>query len=302
MQDQANGLRDLIRESGERSSPTSTHRPRTLIVTSGKGGVGKTNLAVNLAICLRKRGRRVVLVDAARGFVNVAALCQITCSYNVLHVLRRQRSLSDALVPGPADVRVLPGASGIGELADVAPGAASKLVDELEGLVDEVDDLVLDAGRGLDPGVRDFIVAADSTLLVTTPEPTAITDAYAVVKALTTAPSRVDWNLVLNQASSPAEAHQVLDRIGTACERFLGLSVIPAGYVLADPHVSAAVHRRRPLVLEYPACPASRSIGRLADWLVRELIPVSKLTRKRPQAPSRLSTRTASRRQRVVAR
>lgn len=301
MQDQANGLRHLIRETGGGSEEPPGHRARTLVVTSGKGGVGKSNLSLNLAISLAQRGRRVVLLDADFGPANVDVLCQIQGPYNLSHLLTGARKLSEVLVPGPAGVRIIPGARGVRDLADAARGAPASLLEELDGLEEETDDLVVDTGSGLHRTVREFIVVADLPLLVTTPEPTAVTDAYAVIKSLAAQEPPLCWHLVVNQASSPGEAHEVLDRIGAACRRFLGITVPAAGYVLADPHVPAAVRRRRPVILEYPACPASRSIGRLAEWLTSESCPVHTSTRNRVEPMPRFFTRMADHLRRVAA-
>lgn len=286
MHDQANELRNLIRETAAHPASASPRRARRVVITSGKGGVGKSNLSLNLAIALAQRGRRVVLLDADLGLANLEVLCQLDCPYNLSHVLCGARELSDVLVSGPAGVRILPGAGGISSLADAEPSLRRALLAEFDELEAGSDELLVDTGSGLHRAVREFIVAADRPILVATPEPTAITDAYAVVKALAADRQRIAWRLVVNQADSPAEAQHVLDRIGTAARRFLGIAVPSAGFVPADPHVPAAVRRRRPVILEYPACPASCAIRHLAEWLTSESClethPTPKRTNPRP--------------------
>lgn len=267
---------------------------RVLAVVSGKGGVGKTNLCLNLAVALSRRGRRVLLLDADMGLANVDVVCGIENSWNLSHVLSGAKRLGDVVVPGPAGVRLVPGASGVADLGDSSPGSRPVFLEQLGELEPEVDDVLIDTRSGVGPAVRRLMQAADRVIVVTTSEPPAITDTYALIKVLQiekplatsiaasfpgAGGSNSPWNasggnglpeiqLVGNQVSGAAEARDILGRLRAACRRFLGVSVEAADYVVTDPKVSQAVRRRRPFLLEYPACPASRCVRRLAGRLV----------------------------------
>jgi flagellar biosynthesis protein FlhG len=310
--DQANGLRHLTREAGasfdartavprraefrwralpaalphgngdpgDGSSGKPTRRARSLVVAGGNEGVGSSTLSLNLAIALAKYGRRVVLFDTNRR-AKLNGPWEAECRYDLSPLLTDEQTLAEILAPGPAGIRLLSGAGTPDDCGRAEPEAQAAILGELERLEEDADDLVVDLGSPWSRSTSELLLAADLPLLVTTPEPVAITRAYSLVKSLRGAAHRLDWRLVVNQSSSPAEAHDVLDRIGGASRRFLATPVSGAGYVLTDPHVPAAARRRRPLLLEYPACPASRSISRIAAWLAGESRPESDPTRNR---------------------
>jgi flagellar biosynthesis protein FlhG len=255
MLDQATHLRSLMRQ---RSGAT------VIAITSGKGGVGKSNIAVNLAIKLASAGKDVVLLDADLGLANADVLCNIDLPANLSHVISRKRELREVKVRAPGGFHLIGGASGLARMADLTDGDRQRLIDALGELEQSSDVILIDTGAGISPNVLSFTRAADHVLVVTTPEPTAITDAYAVVKVMSKDGGERKISLLVNQAHSAAEARLVHERIARVARQFLNISILDAGYVLADEQVSLCVRRRIPFVLGSPRSPASLCVEKLA--------------------------------------
>lgn len=243
---------------------------RVLAVASGKGGVGKTNVAVNLAVTFAKQGYQVVVLDCDLGLANVDALLGLHPKFTLQHVLTRQRRLEEVVLEGPAGVRIVPGASGLSELADLTDAQRDDLMARLGGIDGMADIVILDTGAGISANVLQFVVAAGDVLIVTTPEPTAITDAYALIKVVTSrvtqargeAPMRM--RLVVNQTMNDAEARETATNIVTVAKRFLDVDIEPLGGIPADPAVLRAVRSQGPFTLLTPRAPASQAVERLA--------------------------------------
>jgi len=285
MSDQADGLRQrVLARSGATAladPPKMASRPReappsarSLLFTSGKGGVGTSNLALNLAIALGQLGQRVVLVDADLGLANIDLLCGLTPPCDLGDVLMGDRPLAEAVVDGPGGIRIVPGAHGMRTLCEVLGDGPARLVAELEALEAGADFLIVDAGSGLGPSVSTLAAAADQVTVVTTPEPTSVADAHAAIgrfrRAAAGAPS---IRALVNQVSDAAEAADVLARLEASSRQFLGVVVTPLGHVRLDPHVPRAVRARRPFLTEYPQAIASRGVRRLARALIEERQP-----------------------------
>lgn len=269
--DQATTLRSLMAQE---------RRPRASVIaiTSGKGGVGKSNVAVNLAIKLSSAGKRVVLLDADLGLANADVLCNVELPCNLSHVIARKKELHDVMVKAPGGFRLIGGASGLARMADLTDFERQRIVDALGELEETADIILIDTGAGISPNVLSFTRAADHVLVLTTPEPTAITDAYAVIKVISRGaaasgggghaahgdePGR-QVSLLVNQARSPGEARVVHERIAQVARQFLGVSVLDAGFLYADEQVPLAVRKRVPFVLASPRCPASLCVTQLA--------------------------------------
>lgn len=259
-----------------------TSSARTIAVTSGKGGVGKTNVAVNLAIALADLGRRVVLWDMDLGLANVDVLLNIKVSADLGDVLAGRLQLEEIIVTGPGGVHVIPGASGDERLANLADHQVRALVNDLERLTHQADFIIIDTGAGLSRHTLQFAAGADEVLLVTTPEPTAMLDAYAVVKLLSrdSAPSEI--HLLVNMARDVREARNTIWRITASAENFIGSHLQEDGYILFDKAVGDAVRRRTPVLLAAPESAASKSIRTIAD-LIDKAAPLS-IRREAPEA------------------
>lgn len=239
-----------------------------IAVTSGKGGVGKSNVSVNLAIRLAAAGKNVVLLDADLGLANADVLCNIDLPFNLSHLISGQRPLDDVMVRAPGGFRLIGGASGLARMADLSDADRQRIVASLAVVEQQADFIVIDTGAGISPNVLSFTRAADDVLVVTTPEPTAITDAYAVVKVLSRdaggEQARRRTSLLVNQALSPEEAQLVHERIARVARQFLNVNLLNAGWLPDDEHVVLSVRRRTPFVLAYPKCPASLCVTQLA--------------------------------------
>lgn len=238
-----------------------------IAVTSGKGGVGKSSLALNLAVAAASRDRRVVLVDADLGLANLDVMCGVNPSAGLADVIAGRRHLSEITVPTHYGIDLVPGASGIAALADLDDEDRQRLLAQMETLERAADLIVIDTGAGISRNVVRFAAAADEVYVIATPEPTSITDAYAAIKLISMTKEHAAVRLVVNQASSRREAGKVGGRIASVSRRFLGLSVDEAGYILQDSKVGEAVRLRRPLVRAFPGSEAALCIASLAKKL-----------------------------------
>jgi flagellar biosynthesis protein FlhG len=279
--DQATQLRRMARAKGlalPNPGLLATPAPRpvgerrramVIAVTSGKGGVGKSNIAVNLAIKLASASKRVVLLDADLGLANADVLCNIDLPSNLSHVISHKRELADVMVAAPGGFQLIGGASGLARMADLSDYDRQRLVAALAEVEARTDVILIDTGAGISPNVLSFTRCADQVLVVTTPEPTANVDAYAVIKVISRdAPDR-PLSLLVNQVRRAEEGLQVYERIARVARQFLGVHVLNAGFVPSDPEVPNSVRRRTPFLLANPRCPASISIGQLAMRLQR---------------------------------
>jgi flagellar biosynthesis protein FlhG len=265
--DQANRLRGLIQS---RTGGSPRWGGRIITVASGKGGVGKSVLALNLAASLAARGRKVALVDADLGLGSLDLLCGLAAEWNLSHVIGGAKSLHETLLDGPAGLKLAAGASGRTDLADGFSRFRERLLDEIADLASRFDDVVLDTPAGLHEPTRAFAAAAATTIVVTAPEPTSLADAYALVKALAGNTQRV--LALVNMADGSEQAGRVVDRLSATAAAFVGAAVRDAGFVPRDPAVPRSVSSRRPFVLAEPRSPAAKAVARLADRLIREAL------------------------------
>lgn len=237
---------------------------KVIVVTSGKGGVGKTNVTVNLALALAQRKQRVLVLDADLGLANVDIAMGLLPKYNLMHVLRGELSLEEIIVTGPLGVSVIASGSGIKELANLDDARRERLLLSLASLKRAYDWLVIDTSAGLGKNVLGFVLAADETLVVTTPEPTAMLDAYSMIKVIFQENPDAQVRLVVNMVRDDGEAREVSDKMTVLAHRFLGAAIAPLGYVVRDPKVGEAVREQTPLLMMYPSTPAARCIQTLA--------------------------------------
>jgi flagellar biosynthesis protein FlhG len=292
--DQAQALRGLMQklQSG-RPDPELVapgKRPCAIGVTSGKGGVGKTNIALNLAIALSRLQSRTCLVDANLGLGNIDLLCGLNGYWNLSHVISGARSVREIVLAGPEGVNVIPGASGLTELGDCPPTVKTDVLNQLAEFEDEHDFLVIDTAAGLHQTTGEFLEACDIVLVVTTPEPTSIADAYALIKSVSGRDiSRLE--ILVNQSDSAPQANLVAQRIQETARTFLHVDVTAGGFVPKDPSVATAVIRRKPFLIDSPQSPASSAVGQLALRLKRvaEMHPPATAARRSAYFP-RLTT------------
>jgi flagellar biosynthesis protein FlhG len=238
---------------------------RVIAIASGKGGVGKTNIAVNLALCLARKGRKVVLIDTDLGTANIDVIMNVQSPCDLSHVIRRERTLKEAAVRVEPRLHLVVGASGLTGIADLTTTQRQSLVDQLMQLEIQSDIILLDCGAGISQNVLAFARAADELMIVTTPEPTALTDAYALIKVLCLAHRAPPMGLIVNQAATEREGLIVSERVAGVASKFLHVPLARCGQILRDPHVSKAVRQRIPFITLYPRCPASDCITMLAN-------------------------------------
>jgi len=245
-------------------------RVRVIAVTSGKGGVGKTHISVNLACCLSKLKRKVLMLDADVGLANIDVILGLAPQYNLYHVLRGEKTIREIMVEGPGGVLILPAASGIQEMTNLSQGNRLTLIDEIKTLQDRVDFMLIDTGAGIASHVMYFNMAAQEIIVVTTPEPTAITDAYALIKVLHQQHAKEHFRLLINMVKSEQEAKEVFTRLNQATNHFLNISVEYLGYVLHDERISEAIRKQQPFVSLFPTAPATKCLQNLAAKIVKE--------------------------------
>lgn len=227
--------------------------PLVFSVTSGKGGVGKTNLAVNLACCLAEFGKRVVLLDADLGLANVDVLLGLTPSRNLFHLFHEGASLDDILCDTPYGFRILPASSGMTDMLSLSTGQKLELLEAVDVLEDEVDYFIVDTGAGINDNVIYFNLASQERLILLTPEPTSLTDAYALIKVLKIRHGVDNFRILVNMAQDMKMAKDIFIRLHMACEHFLsGVSLDLVGVIPQDPAVRASVVKQRPFCCPLP--------------------------------------------------
>jgi flagellar biosynthesis protein FlhG len=260
--DQAERLRELV--GGFKS------RARVIAVTSGKGGAGKTNLAVNLAVLFVQMGKRAIVIDVDNGLANADVLLSVQPKLNLGQVMAGEISVLDALVPAAGGVLLLPGCTSMRHLSDLEKPEREFLIQSFRELEAYADVILIDTGAGISSNVIQFASAADEAIVVTTPEPTAITDGYAVIKAISRQKGFGRIRLAVNQALSPGEAQRVSERVRLVARRFLGIEVDCLGHISADEHVGRAVRRKCPFVIQFPRCQATEDLRAIAERVYEE--------------------------------
>ncbi len=270
--DQAEQLRNIIKKQ----------RPprkiaRVITVTSGKGGVGKSNISVNLGIQMSRLGQRVIILDADFGLANVEVMLGIRPRYNLADLMFRGRGLQDIITKGPENIGFISGGSGIHELANVTRNQIIFLTQKLDELDELADVIIIDTGAGITDSVLEFVTASSEVLLVATPEPTSITDAYALLKTLNRKGDFTTDNTVIkmiaNRVESYEEAKQLYTKLNLVVEKFLTVKMEFLGAVPQDNNVTKAVMQQKPYSTLYPNSPSSKAISELANILCNNIPP-----------------------------
>jgi flagellar biosynthesis protein FlhG len=281
MEDQAEKLREIMKrkKDGAGSSRTSSSskanvkqadKARVITVTSGKGGVGKTNLSVNVALAFARLGRKVVVMDADLGLANVNVMLNMIPKYNLYHVIKKQKTIREILVETEYGISIVAGASGFSQIANMGEDDRKDFISELDSL-SNADIIIIDTSAGVSSNVLDFIAAADDAVIITTPEPTAITDAYGIIKIIATEYDSVNMGLklVVNRAKGAAQAKSVADRMINIAGQFLNLKLDYLGFIYDDVSVSHAVLRQKPFMVVDPKCKASICVQHIVERMDR---------------------------------
>ncbi|MCL2805868.1 MAG: MinD/ParA family protein [Treponema sp.] len=285
MEDQAEKLREIMKrkKDGVNANPVSARlssaaktpskssdKARIITVTSGKGGVGKTNLSVNMALAFARLGKKVVVMDADLGLANVNVMLNMIPKYNLYHVIKKQKTIREILVETEYGISIVAGASGFSQIANMGEEDRKDFIAELDTL-SNADIIIIDTSAGVSSNVLDFIAAADDAVIITTPEPTAITDAYGIIKIIATEYDSLNMGLklVVNRAKGAAQAKGVADRMINIAGQFLNLKVDYLGFIYDDPAVQQAVFTQKPFMVVAPKCQASNCVQHIVDRMNR---------------------------------
>lgn len=262
MMDQAQQLRDMM----EKKRGSDIH---VITVTSAKGGVGKSSVSLNLAIALSRRGRRVLLVDMDLGLANIDVMLGVRARHDLMNVIRDGMDIRDVMEEGQYGVHFISGGSGMVELLNMESDQLTTILESLMDMGDSVDTILFDTGAGINENILRLICASHETLLVTTPEPTAIMDAYALVKITGTREPQPNIRLIVNRADTEREARAASAGFIQIAQKYTNMKVTELGYILQDENVVKAVKLQVPLLISFPSSPAAQGIEQLADrWLM----------------------------------
>lgn len=289
MEEQAEELRELmkndIHEKKAASPDKNAHKTRIIAITSGKGGVGKTNISVNMAIAYAQIGKKVILIDGDLGMANVNVLLNVVPTYNLMHVINKKKTMKEIILDTEFGIKFIAGANGFSKIANLSVQELDDFAKQFSSL-GTADIIIIDTGAGIANNVLQFVAAADEVYVVTTPEPTAITDAYGIIKIITTevVDHPINLKLLVNRVHSADEGKRISERIITIVGQFLGYKVDYIGFVYDDPVVQASVIRQKPFIVvnptSKPAVCIKHIIGRIEKTEPSENEGVSNFLKK----------------------
>ena len=262
MQDQAELLREMMKSKNGDDAPSGgtpeQKKTRIITVASGKGGVGKTNVSINLALAYAKMGKKVIVLDADLGLANVNVVLGVIPKFNLYHVIRKQKTMKEVILDTNYGIKIVAGASGFSRVANLTDDERNNFIRELSAL-SSADIIIVDTSAGVSQNVLAFVEAADDVLIVTTPEPTSITDAYGIIKIISTEIENLDLSLklIVNRVSSVTEAKKVSHKVISIAAQFLNLKVDYLGFVYEDAAVPSAVRKQLPFMAADPKGQAS---------------------------------------------
>lgn len=246
---------------------------RVIAITSGKGGVGKTNIVANLGYALSKLGKRVLVMDADLGLANLDVLLGLAPKYNFSHVIMGTKSINEITMKGPGDIEILPASSGIQELTKLTKEQSIRFLTELDMLLDSFDILLIDTAAGISANVMYFNSTAQEIMVIVSPEPTSITDAYALMKVLSLKYSQNYFKLIVNQTSSEEEASEVYRQLNLVAERFLDISIEYMGHIINDVNIAKSVRQQKIVGELFPDTIASKCFRSLAKKIEKSGTP-----------------------------
>ncbi len=260
-----------ISRSGRSSAASPADKApsaRVIAVTSGKGGVGKTTMSINLSLVLARMGHRVCLIDVDLGTANVEFLLNLKAPYNIAHLLAGEREMSEILIEGPEGLLILPGSSGLEKLANLSDWQFTRLVNSFNILDQKCDLVILDTGAGISANVTNFLMAADEVLLITTPDPHAVLDAYALIKTISRLRDKLQIKLVVNRVEKPGDEARVKLNLLNTCQAHLNQPLEYLGPIPESKAVSRSIREMTPFILHYPESEAANALLKIAYHLV----------------------------------
>jgi flagellar biosynthesis protein FlhG len=248
-----------------------TARTRVLAITSGKGGVGKTNIVANLGYALSKMGKKVLILDADLGLGNLDVLLGLTPSYNISHVISGQKSIPEIIKSGPGGMSILPASSGVQELTQLSRQQQAGVMRELDHHVGSFDFMLIDTAAGISTNVMYFNISAQEIMVIVTPEPASITDAYALMKVMALKYSEKYFKLIVNSAENRREAEEVHRQLSLVADRFLNITIEYFGYIPVDKNVLKGIRHQKLVGDMFPGSEASRCFSLLAKKMLRSI-------------------------------
>lgn len=268
MKDQAEGLRQIVKSLREQQRPIEKTPARIITITSGKGGVGKTSFTVNLAICLGEMGFRVLIIDGDFGLSNVDLMLGIIPKHNLNQAISGQIDFGAVATEGPSGIRFISGGSGLNELIHLKTKQLEDFLTKIAQLDQMADIVLIDTGAGVTDKVIKMILAAHEVILVTTPEPTAITDAYALAKTIALTGYNTQIKLLVNKAEDDREGNAILQKFEKVTKGFLDIDIEKLGYLYNDFHVPKSIKQQHPYITSYPKSQISKQVQQIAMSLI----------------------------------
>lgn len=269
MIDQAERLRQLavIDKEGRKDVDLKASKPRIITVTSGKGGVGKSNFVVNIAISLQKMGKKVLIFDADMGMGNDDVLMGFLPRYNVFDVIIGNKSIDEVIIEGPHGVKLLPGGTGVTRIEEIEEKQRDNFIEKLSSLGD-LDYIIMDTGAGISKTVLGFIACCEELIVITTPEPTSLTDAYSLVKAVSHFKIKDSAKVIVNRIIDNREGEATFNKFNSAVKKFLNVELQYLGSISDDKKLIQAVRKQEPFVIRYPNSDAAKDINNIADKII----------------------------------
>lgn len=285
MDEQMSELKELMKGVKSPSQQKNNHKTRIIAITSGKGGVGKSNIAVNMSIAYAQMGKKVILIDGDLGMANVNVLLNVVPKYNLLQVINKQKTMQEIILDTEYDIKFIAGANGFSKIANLTSEELEYFAKQFSSL-ENADIIIIDTGAGISKNVLQFVAASDEVYVVTTPEPTAITDAYGMIKIITTEIEDKELNiqLLVNRVHSAEEGKRISDRIISIVGQFLNFKVNYIGFVYEDPQVQNSVIRQKPFIVvnpsSKPAMCIKHIVGRIEKTEIQDNQGVSTFLKK----------------------
>ncbi len=260
----------MTENSKDSITQTKSHGTKIVAVTSGKGGVGKTNVVANLSVSLSELGKKVVVLDADFGLANLDVLLGLTPRYHLGHVLFGNKTLTEIMVQGPKGIRIIPASSGLQRMSELTSAQRNHLVESFANLDSDTDYFIIDTAAGISRNVIHFLLAAQEVVVVSAPEPTAIVDAYAVIKIILVEDPKKPIQVLINSVENAEDAHEVFCQINSVVKRFLNREIDYLGHIERDSHVPQAVRSQMLVTHRFPNAPASRCFRDLARRVAQQ--------------------------------
>lgn len=262
MIDQAQRLRQLVVDKD-----SITSKPRIITITSGKGGVGKSNLVVNLGIALQKNGKKVLIFDADMGMGNDDVIMGFMPRYNVFDIISNNKEIEEVIITGPYGIKLLPGGSGLTKIDEITDKERELFLSKLAGLND-LDYILMDTGAGINKDVLGFVACSEELIILTTPEPTSLTDAYSLLKVINHFKLKTSAKVIVNRTIEDKEGQITFNKFNNAVWSFLKIKLEYLGSVAEDKKLTLAVRKQEPVMISYPNSEASKGIVRIAEKLM----------------------------------